>query len=411
MYKRHITPKLLAALADTPVVLLHGARQTGKSTLVQEISAKDHSARYLTFDDASMLTAASADPQGFLAGTEGALALDEIQRVPELFRAIKMEVDRNRRPGRFILTGSANVLMLPRLSDSLAGRMEILPLWPLSQGEMANHREGLIDRLFNGGLGRFDGDGGEWNGTAQRVLLGGYPEAHGRPSWERRRAWFDSYVLTTIQRDVRDLSQIDSLGALSNLLTFLAARTGSLVNHAEVSRSLSVPQTTLKRYLALLETAFLVRTLRAWSGNISRRLVKAPKVYLTDTGLATALLGVGDEGALRGPHLLGPMVENFVVAELWKQATWSRTAPGLYHFRSRAGEEVDIVMESAGGEVVGVEVKAAATVNASDFKGLHVLAEETGRRFRCGVVLHRGRETTPFARNLHAGPLTALWQA
>jgi len=412
MIKRHISPRLLAALADSPVVLLHGARQTGKSTLVQHVSSSDRPARYLTLDDVSVLSAATADPVGFLAGTEGPFALDEIQRAPELFLAIKADVDRNRQPGRFLLTGSANVLMLPKLSESLAGRMEILPLWPLSQGEIAGHREGFVDLLFGGDPGKFQSDDAHGHSDmVERILRGGYPEAHGRATWSRRRAWFNSYVMTILQRDVRDLSHIEGLGMLPRLLSLLASRAGTLLNHAEISRSLGMPQSTLKRYMALLETTFLVQLLPAWSANLGKRLVKSPKIYLNDTGLAAAIMGQGDEKALRDSHLLGPLLENFVVTELFKQVTWSKTEPNLFHFRTLTGQEVDVVLESPSGELVGIEVKASASVNATDFRWLRVLAEETGKRFRCGVVLYQGRETVPFGKNLHAVPIEALWRA
>lgn len=411
MFKRHILSNLLAALSDTPVVLLHGARQTGKSTLVQSVTSSDHPARYFTFDDVSVLSAAMADPAGFLAGTDGPIAIDEIQRAPGLFLAIKADVDRNRQPGRFLLTGSANVLMLPKLSESLAGRMEILNLCPLSQGEIAGHQECFIDVMFNEGIDRFHSDVKGKLGVSKRILLGGYPEAHSRATWNRRRAWFNSYVLTILQRDVRDLSHIEGLGTMPRLLTLLASRVGALLNHAEVSRSLGMPQSTLKRYMTLLETTFLVQLLPAWSGNLGKRLVKSPKVYLNDTGLAAAILGQGDEKALRETHLLGPLLENFVVAELYKQITWSKINPDMFHFRTLAGQEVDILLESPSGNVVGIEIKASASVNTSDFKGLRVLAKETGKRFQRGVVLFQGRETVPFGKNLHAVPVEALWMA
>ncbi len=403
--------RLLEAIADSPVVLLHGARQTGKSTLVRHITTADHPARYLTLDDAAVLSSAVSDPQGFLAGLDGPVALDEVQRAPELFLAMKADVDRNRRPGRFLLTGSANVLMLPKLSESLAGRMEILPLWPFSQGEIAARRESFVDLLFGEGLGEFRLRSDRKDDIARRIIEGGYPEARNRRSWTRRRAWFNSYVSAILQRDVRDLARIEDLSAMPRLLTLLAGRIGSLLNHAEVSRGLAIPQTTLKRYMALLEMTFLVQLLPAWSGNLGKRLVKSPKLYLNDTGLAAALLGRGDEQSLRDSQLWGPLLENFVVAELRKQITWSKTEPSIFHFRALTGQEVDIVLESPSGVLVGIEVKAGAAVNAGDFRHLRCLAEQTGERFHGGVVLYRGRQTVPFGRNMHAIPLQALWES
>ena len=408
MFPRHIASRMLEALADSPVVLLHGARQTGKSTLVQHIASGEHQARYLTFDDTNVLAAATADPVGFLGGLDGPVALDEVQRAPELFVALKAEVDRNRVPGHYLLTGSANVLMLPKLSESLAGRMEILTLWPLSQGEIASHREGFIDTLFGGGPIDIELTPGP--SLAERILRGGYPEARGREAPHRRRAWYNSYVSTILQRDVRDLANIEGLGALPRLLALLAARVGSLLNHAEVSRSLGLPQSTLKRYMALLEATFLIQLLPAWSGNLGMRLVKSPKLYLADTGLAASLRGQTDEEGLRRVQALGPLTENFVVMELKKQSTWSRTAPSLFHFRTTAGREVDVVLESPAGDLVGIEIKSAAAVKSDDFAGLLAMAEATGERFLRGVVLYRGRQVVPFGVNLHAVPIDALWR-
>ncbi|HET6427882.1 MAG TPA: ATP-binding protein [Phycisphaerae bacterium] len=409
MIPRHISTQLLESLSDSPVVLLHGARQTGKSTLVKHLSATSHPSRYITLDDTSVLSATDADPAGFIAGLEGPVALDEVQRAPGLFLAIKADVDRNRRPGRYLLTGSANVLALPKLSETLAGRMEILTLWPFSQGEMDGHRETFIDNLFEGqpAVGIRPQTAGD---LVERILRGGYPEACRRPSWQRRRAWFNSYITTLLQRDVRDLANIEGLTAMPRLLGLLASRIGSLVNQAELARSLGMPQTTLKRYLALLEATFLVQLLPPWSSNLGKRLVKSPKLYLSDTGLAASLLGKDSDEGLKDLQLLGPLVENFVVMELRKQITWSCTQPAMFHFRTLAGHEVDVVLESAAGKIAGIEVKAGASVRASDFRGLRLLAEQTGNRFAGGVVFYTGSAIVPFGPSLHAMPLPALWQ-
>ena len=410
MYPRHLTQALLAALSDSPVVFLNGARQTGKSTLTQQLAAGPHPARYLTLDDIGVLAAAKSDPQGFLAGIEGPVILDEIQRAPELFLPLKAEVDRDRRPGRFLLTGSASALILPQLSRALTGRMEILTLWPLSQGEVSGFKEGFIDALFgpHAPLPAFKPLAREdlW----ERVARGGYPEPLGRPRPERRRAWADAYLTTIVERDIRDLADIDGLTQLPRLLSLLAVRTASLMNYAEVSRSMGLPQTTLKRYLGLLEATFLAHRLPPWSGNLSKRLVKAPKLFLNDTGLAANLLGLDAARLEDDGTSSGPLLETFVMTELAKQSGWSKTRPRLHHFRTQSGSEVDLVLEDAQGRCVGVEVKARSAAGAGDFKGLKALEEELGKRFLRGVVLYTGRETVPFARNLHALPLNALWQ-
>lgn len=410
MVKRNLTDSLLQALADSPVVLLNGARQTGKTTLVQSLTPKQHPARYLTLDDLGVLSAIKADPAGFLAGLEGPVILDEIQRAPELFVAIKAEVDRNRRPGRFLLTGSANVLLLPRLSESLAGRMEILTLWPLSRGEIEGVREEFVDAAFSAKPIAVDKPKGK-PGLLGSILRGGYPENLHRTEGDRLKAWFRSYVTSILQRDVRDLANIEGLTEMPRLLSLLAARSTSLQNFSELSRSSGLPQSTLKRYMALLEATFLVQVVQPWSGNLSHRLVKTPKLMLADTGLLAHLLDLTEERLAADAGLKGSLLENFVAMELRKQIAWSKTQPRMYFYRTQTGQEIDIILEDASGRLVGIEVKASATVKAEDFRWLKAFAGETKKKFHRGVVLYLGHESIPFGANLHALPVGALWAA
>lgn len=410
MIKRHISASLLEALADTPVVLLHGARQTGKSTLAQWLASDQHPSRYLTLDDAGVLAAAQGDPTGFITALKEPVIIDEVQRAPELFMAIKATVDKDRQPGRFLLTGSADVMLLPRLSESLAGRMEILTLWPLSQGEIEGTKETFIDALFANELPTKIKIRQDWAGLLARMLRGGYPVIQGRLTEARQKAWFNSYVSAILQRDVRDLSSIEGLTLLPRLLSLLAARSASLLNFSELSRSVAIPQTTLKRYMALLEMTFLIQTLPAWSSNLSKRLVKAPKLILNDTGLMAYLLGLSGERLAMESMLAGPLLENFVAMELRKQAAWSKARPQLFHFRTLTGQEVDVLLEDTAGKLVGIEVKASATVNGRDFRGLRALAELIGKRFQSGVVLYTGSECIPFGPRLHAIPVSTLWE-
>ncbi len=298
MIRRILSESILRALADRPVVLVHGARQTGKSTLVQSLAAGEHRARYLSFDDHATLSAARADPAGFIAGLGERVVLDEVQLVPDLFRAIKTAVDRDRRSGRFLLTGSANILLVPRLSESLAGRMEILGLWPLSQGEIEGTRDTFVDAVFGPRLPELSRAPDSRSGLLDRLLRGGYPEVVTRIASDRRPAWFQSYVATILQRDVRDLAHIEGLTELPRLLTLLATRTCALFNLAEISRAIAIAYNTLKRYLTLLETTFLIQVHPAWSGNLGKRLVKAPKLVFTDTGLLAYLLGSDPEASV-----------------------------------------------------------------------------------------------------------------
>jgi uncharacterized protein len=407
MIRRNIKNAVLRAMADTPVVLLNGARQTGKTTLAQAL-AEQTGAHYFTLDDATTLALASNDPTGFVRNLAGPVVLDEIQQAPALFPAIKLAVDQQRQPGRFLLTGSANVMTLPRLSESLAGRMEVIPLFPFSAGELVGNTEGFLPRLFAGAVA--ESNPVPANGEiAARLTRGGYPEAVQRQDDGRRAAWFASYVSTILQRDVRDLARVDALHSLPNLLRLLAARSSGLLNLADVSRDAALPHTTLTRYLALLETVFLVHRLPAWSHNLGQRLVKAAKLHLVDTGLACHLLGADARRLSADRPLLGKLLESLVVGELRKQASWTDPRITLYHFRTAAGLEADVILEKADGTVAAIEVKASATIGAADFAALRTLRDQLGDSFRAGVVLYLGEQTVPFGDHLWLVPVSALW--
>ncbi len=411
MIHRHITNRVVEALSDTPVVLINGARQTGKSTLVRSRELPEEERQYLTFDDPGILSAAKRDPNGFVSGLGRRVTLDEVQHVPEIFGVIKMAVDQKREPGRFLLTGSADILLLPKLSESLAGRVELHTLWPFSQGEMGQIREDFIDALFGEA---------QWSTSPavklsrkdifERVLTGGYPVVIERQP-ERRKAWFESYLTTILQRDVRDLSAIADLTAVPRLLAVVASRVGNLLNFADLSRNMALPQTTLKRYFALLEMTFLVQLLQPWSVNLGQRLIHTPKAYVNDTGLLTHLLGLSLDRLETDPGLAGGVLESFVLMELQKQATWSKTRPQFFFWRTTSGQEVDIVLEENGGRMVGIEVKASSTLTGRDIRGLDALAKAAGKRWIRGVVLYTGTEVVPLAANIHAVPLPMIWRA
>lgn len=409
MLSRNIQARVREAQADRAVVLLNGARQVGKSTLARALATAS-GARYVTLDDATVAAAARSDPEGFLSASSSPIVLDEVQRAPDLFLAIKASVDRDRRPGRFLLTGSANALLLPQLADALVGRMEIISLWPLSQGEIGGVVEGFVDAMFGRDAPSIRPVKPGGRSLIERLLRGGYAEAVATASNDRRGAWFSSYVTTLLARDVRELARIDTLTDLPRLVNLVAARPMAMLNHAELARSVGLPQTTLKRYMSLLQTVFLIRTLPPWHGNLGKRLVKTPKVLFTDVGLAAYLMGL-DRARLQSDRtLLGGLLESFVTMEIEKQIGWSKTSPAMYHFRSHAGEEVDLVLEQRSGTVVGIEVKSAATVTASDFKGLRSLSDATGAKFHRGIVLYTGRDVVPFGKKLFAVPVESLWQ-
>lgn len=411
MYTRNITAEIVAALKDTPVIMLVGARQTGKTTLVQHLAETIHPAQYVTFDDLSLRAAAIADPKGFLAGFEGPVVFDEIQHAPDLIPAIKMSVDRDRKPGRFILTGSADVLAIPRVSESLAGRMALFPLYPFSQGELHGKRESFIDAAFSKDFSPRRLPSFSLQKLHQRIITGGYPETQLRPVASRRAQWFRDYANTIMQRDIKDLAHIEGLIQLPSMLSMLAARMGALLNQAELARSLQMSQTTMKRYLSLLEATFLVWRLPAWSENIGKRLVKMPKVYFTDSGLAAHMAGMDPGGLQREGAQSGSMVEGFVASELLRQASWSGIKPRLYHFREQAGREVDIVLESAGGRCVLLEVKHSGRVRPNDLKNMRYLADRLGRKFVRGILIYTGTEIIPYDPRFCAMPVNGLWES
>jgi len=408
LYPRFARRRLEEALTDTPVVLVHGPRQCGKTTLARMVGDAAGYA-YITFDDDVQLSAAQADPVGFVADLPDKTVLDEVQRVPGLFLALKSAVDRDRRPGRFIMTGSANVLLVPKLADSLAGRMEILRLHPLAQDELVRSESRFLDVLFEG---QFRNRHFERLGAslAEKIVAGGYPAALLRSTPRRRAAWYRDYTETLVQRDVRDLARISALESLPRLLQLAAGQTARLVNVAEMASAFQLSRPTIRDYVALLERIFLLEHLPPWHSNRLSRLIKTPKLHLTDTGLATALLGL-DAGVLaKDRAMLGQLLETFVFQELRRQASWCDTTTTFYHFRNKDGAEVDIVLERGVGEVVGIEVKAAATVTAKDFRGLRRLKEAAGDRFVAGVVLYDGESVAGFGDCLHAVPIRALWE-
>ncbi len=406
-FPRLAEARLREALADTPVVLIHGPRQCGKTTLARLVGARSGHA-YFTFDDSATLAAAQADPTGFVDDLPERAIIDEVQRAPHLFSSLKRAVDRDRRPGRFLLTGSSNVLLLPRLSDSLAGRMEIVRLHPLAQAELRGGDSRFIERLFDG---RFSTGVRPRLGRdlAPLVAAGGYPAALARPAAHRRAAWYRDYVETLVQRDVRELARIASLDAIPRLLALIGAQTSRLLNVSDLAAPLALSRPTVRDYLTLLERIFLVEELPPWHGNRLSRLVKTPKVHLGDSGLACALLGLDAEALLADREALGQLLETFVVQELRRLASGVPGRVELLHYRDRDGAEVDVVLERGPRELAGVEVKAGATVTAADFRGLRKLQEAAGPRFKGGVVLYDGEATLPFGDRLHAVPLRCLW--
>lgn len=407
-FPRYLASRVREALVDTPVVLIHGPRQSGKTTLARTIGER-RGHRYFSFDDEAARSAARQDPVGFVAGLPARAILDEVQRVPELFAALKNAIDRRRVPGRFILTGSANVLLVPRLADSLAGRMGILQLHPLAQCELARRPPRFLDELFRGG---FRTRTTERLGPAliERIVAGGYPAALALRTAARRATWYRDYVETQVQRDVRDLARIRSLDALPRLLAMAAGHTARLINVTDLAGPFQLTRQTIFDYVTLLERVFLLERLPPWHSNRLSRLVKTPKLHMGDTGVACALTGIDAAALLNDRDALGPLLETFVLQELRRQASWRTPPVTFFHFRDRDGAEVDIVLEQGPGAVAGVEIKAAASVSAADFRGLRKLKEAAGRHFAGGVVLYDGETSASFGDGLFAVPVRALWE-
>ena len=410
---RHVTDRVLEALTDTRVVVVQGARQVGKTTLATHV-VEQLGGRLITLDDELSRTSAEFDPAGFLRqNPDGLLVVDEVQRVPGLIPALKLVVDRDRRPGRFLLTGSANLLRMPAMQDSLAGRAENVDLYGFSQGELVGVFERFVDRVLGGEL--FLGYESDLTRADYLDLAcaGGYPEAISRPAGRRRSAWFDNYVRRIVERDAVDISALHRLAELPSLLRLLAARNATGLTIAHLATDFAMPVRSLGPYLDLLETLFLIHRLPAWSTNLSKRVVSRPKVALLDSGVAADLVNGSAAGAGAGanPKIAGQLLEGFVAGELKRQLSWSDTDGRLFHYRDRDGAEADLVIETKDGRVIGIEVKAASTITGRDARWLAQMRDRLGDPFVAGFVLHTGPTTAPFGDRIVALPMSALWAA
>jgi predicted AAA+ superfamily ATPase len=406
--ERHLRPLVLEALNDTRVVVVLGARQVGKSTLVQDIATRDRPATILTLDDQATRDAAAADPVGFVAGLATPVVIDEVQRVPDLLLAIKMRVDRDPAPGQFLLTGSANILTAPRIVDALPGRAEYLRLAPFSQGELRGTPEAFVPLLFAGRWPQVTSPDVGRAAYAELVAMGGYPAVMNRTD-SRRARFFDSYVDTIIQRDLSTIAQVHDQENVRRLLSAVASMSASLMNLDSLARDLALSSNTVRSHMALLDTLFLTTRLEAWSTNLLGRVVKASKAYVNDSGLLCHLIGADAERLAQDGTIAGPVFETFVAMEIRRQLAWQDNAPRQFHYRDRDGREVDLVLERRDGSVVAVEVKTSASASSSDFRGLRHLRDKLGDRFKAGVLLYTGENTVPFEDRLAAVPLCGLW--
>jgi predicted AAA+ superfamily ATPase len=405
LFPRFAADRVTTALKDTPVVMVNGPRQCGKTTLVREFTSRNRT--YITLDDDTALESVRNDPSGFVRGLDMAV-VDEVQRAPELLRAIKKSVDADRRPGRFLLTGSTNLLALPQVSESLAGRMEIITLLPLGRSEilgkpptfLANALAGKITKPFEIIIG---------DDLVGTVLVGGYPEMLRRKDQKRRRAWARDYIKAIVERDIRDIADLDKLARMPRLLQVLAHHSGQLTNFSQLGGQIGLDDKTTRKYVAIIEQLFLVHRVKPWFRNHLKRLVKTPKLHFIDSGLLAVSVGATEERVAKDRSILGPLLETYLFSEVLKQASWLDETCTLHYYRDKDQNEVDIVVESENGAIVGLEIKAAATVNAGDFRGLRKLSEALGQNFKLGLVLYDSENTVPFGDNLFAEPISCVW--
>jgi len=413
---RLLSKSILEALRVSPVVFLNGPRQAGKSTLVRgllEEIGENGPAAYISFDRPTQMAAAAAAPETFLTAHQNGLIIDEVQLVPELFRALKVVVDelritaKARSNGKYLLTGSANILALPKLSDPLVGRMSVLTLYPFSAAEASGGEGDGFDRLI---AMDFAGIKDRELSVTDAIKSATFPEISGKSASERS-IWFDGYLTTILQRDVRMLAELDKISVLPGLLRMLATRAGNLINDADISRSVGLNPVTGKLYRSFLKMMFLNFDVEPWYRNIGKRLVKSPKGYLADTLMLCHMLDLDlDDIKKHKPDLFGHILENFVATELTKFLTFSSTKAQLHHFRTSDGKEVDFILERRDGSVFAIEVKSSESINLQDFKGINAFAELNQNEFIGGVVLYSGKDVVPFGKNLWAVPISILWQ-
>lgn len=362
---------------------------------------------YFSLDDPALLAAVQADPLGFVNRLDRAI-IDEVQRAPQLLMALKLVIDQDRRPGRFLLTGSANLMALPHISDSLAGRVEILNLLPLSHSELARRPNDFLSQARAQSWSLTSPAPSQQISMVQQVLAGGYPEMQQRATPARRQAWARAYMTTLVERDIQDIAHIDQTSQIPQLLNITAELCGQLMNLSQIGGQIGMNGKTVDKYLGILEKLFLVRRLPAWSRNELNRLIKAPKIHFLDAGLQSTLTRLTSELAVTQRTRFGATLETWVYGELLKLQSITPESWFFSHYRDKDQVEVDFVLESPLREIIGIEVKAAASVQLSDFKGLRRLRELAGAQFVTGIVLYDGTHALPFGDGLWAVPLNRL---
>lgn len=404
MYPRFIEQRVRNAMKARRIVLISGPRQSGKTTLARHIA--DDELPFISLDDPSVLQSAIDDPYRMVRDHERAV-IDEVHRAPGLILPIKLTVDADTRPGRYLFTTSADLLALPELAEKLTGRVNIIRLLPLAQAELRNSRPTFLDRVF-AGQRPIAKDAVDGNELVDIVLAGGYPEAVGDSASERQQ-WHLDYVDFLIHGDISHIAQVEQLDKLRSMPEVLAEYSGQLLNYSNLSSILELNRLTVKKYTGIFESLFIVRMLKPWHSKKLKRLIKTPKLHFLDSGLLAAIRGISRERLDIRRAEFGPLLESFVFSELLKLSSWTSERYSYSHFRDKQGNEVDIVMEDRQGQVVGIEVKAGATISAKDFSGLRHLAAACGERFVTGLVLYDHDQTLPFGERMWAAPVSTLW--
>ncbi|MBP7075245.1 MAG: ATP-binding protein [Rhabdochlamydiaceae bacterium] len=407
MYKRHILKELEQCLKIFPAVLLTGARQTGKTTLVDEL-AQSGDYYFVSLDDDIALASAERDPSGWLASLPKPVIIDEVQRALGIFLAMKLDIYKNKAPGRYLLTGSSNPFLSSDLADSLAGRMGVLNLFPLSQGELAGKEETFINKIFAQEFKIEKVPEMPLEMLYQKMIRGGFPLVQPLKEPKDVKRWFKSYLKTMLERDVTDISNIEGLQDFPRLLRLLATRSSLVLNIADLSRSMGMVSMTLRRYIDVLVAIFFIHFIPAWFNNLGKRIVKSPKVYICDTGMMAQLIDIDEIRLKNDPSLTGHFFETFVLAEILKQKSWLETSFELYHFRD-GDYKVDFILEQPNGSIVGIEVKLTRSLNSDDLKGLKHLKKIAKHNFKRGIILHPGTEIQFLDDDLWAVPIQALW--
>ena len=407
LIERHARPLIVEALGYSRVVFVLGARQVGKSTLAQQIANSDHPATTVTLDDQATREAARVDPNGFIAGLRGPVLIDEVQRVPDLLNAIKQAVDEDPTPGRFLLTGSANVLTMPRISESLAGRVRRIELWPLAQAEIRASASNFVERLFAGDPPQVTDAPVGREAFVEIVACGGYPAVYALGE-RARQHWYHDYAQSIVERDLRDIASAQKLSEMPALLALLASTSAKLLDYRKISSDLQISDKTVRAYVELLRTVFLVHVVPAWRPGLRSRELQTPKLYLTDTGLLAQQLGVDQKRIAEDDQVTGYALETFCGMEILKHQSWAASSTTMRHYRLN-NDEIDIVLEAQSGELAAIEVKARASIRERDWRVIAELRDRRPDRFKAGVILYTGRQTIPLGDRIWAVPISGLW--